>query len=477
MYIPLDHDSPQTLPRQISGYLAELIRHGHLGPAARLPATRALAKSLGVSKNTVEAAYEDLKARKLVHVRPGQAAVVRRNIPEDTEQHLPFREPRGRDPLPARAWLSPAETAEEEICDLAGFGPRLPNVSSRQLRAFHEDALAEGRTPLFSAPPPLGESALRAAASRHLARCGVLRGADDVAVLPSRPDAMERILRLFVPPGGLVLADSLLDPDLMLPVRARKARVAVLPETPSGLAAAVKRLSPRLLVVVTGASRLPGRPPGIARRRALLDLAKEKGIPVVEDVTNTDELPAPVPAPLAVLESSGRVFPLCDLSDEAGGEFTACVVGAGPKALERLRAGKSAAKPLDRLAQRALAGALDSPARTRALRKVREQRKLLQTPVARSFRRRFPEIRGHEFSVGSEAVRLDLPEGVSGAELQEAAQEHGILIRSARDCGAKPAEDTFVLLDLTRHEEGELLDGLRRLGQALDGLLEASDQG
>jgi GntR family transcriptional regulator/MocR family aminotransferase len=471
MFIPLDHDSPTTLPRQISTYLEELIRHGHLGPAARLPATRKLAQTLGVSKNTVEAAYDELKARKLVNVRPGRAAVVRRNIPETTEQHLPFREPRGRDPLPARAWLRATE-AGDGVYDLAGIGGRLPNLSSSQLRSFHRDALTMGRGPLFSSPPPLGESALRAAASRHLARCGVLRSADDVAVLPSRADAMAKILRMFVPPRGLVLADSLLDPDLVLPLRTRRARIVVLPAEESRLLAAGRR-APRLLVVATGASRLPGRPPGLTRRRALLDLAKRKGIPVVEDVTHTDWLSGPpVPPPLTVLDPAGRVLPMCDLSDEAGAGFAACVVGGTSKALDRFRVdAKSSAKPLDRLAQRALAAALDAPSRVREQRRIREQRQLLEAAIGRSLNRRLPALAGHEFSAGSDAVRLDLPAGVSGASLQEAAQEHGVLVRSGRDCGATPAADRFVLLDLTRHEEGELLEGIRRLGQALDGSL------
>jgi len=474
MYIPLDHDSPQTLSRQISGYLAELIRHGHLGPSSRLPATRALARSLGISKGTVEAAYEELEARDLVTVKPGRAATVRRSLPEATEQLLPFREPRGRDPLPARAWLDAEDDAE--IFDLAGVGPRVSTLSSRQLRSFHEHALAAGRGPLFSPPPPLGEAALRAAASRHLARCGILRGADDVAVLPGRSEAVERLLRLFVPARGVVLADALLDPEVMLPLRARRTRVVLLPEG-DDLGRAARRLAPRLIVATTGTGRLPGRPPGIARRRALLDLARTHGVPILEDVTHTDELPAPVPPGLAVLDPSGRVFPICDLSDEAGGEFTACVVGAGAKALERLRMRtRSDAKPPDRLAQRALAAALDAPGRVRALRKMREHRKLLEASVARSLRRRLPDLLGWEFSAGSDAVRLDLPEGTSGTGLQEAAQARGVLIRSACDCGARAADDRFVLLDLVRHEEGELLDGIRRLGQALDALREATDR-
>lgn len=471
MYIPLDRDSSQPLTRQISSYLEELIRRGHVGAGGRLPPTRTLAADLGVNKKTVEAAYEELEARGLVRVRAGRGVTVRGQIPEDRALELGLREPRLRDPLPRDAWLAPSPEAER-VLDLAGVGPRMTNLSSRQLRRLHEEALAGSRGPLFSPPPPLGESTLRAAASRHLARCGVLLSPDEVAVLPGRQAAMSRLLRLFVPPRGTVLADRLLDPDLAAAVRERRARLVILPpeDGPREPAEAARRSTPRLLIVTTGASRLPGAPPGPARRRALLDLAREKGIPVVEDVTHTEWLQGPsVPPPLAVLDGTGRVLPICDLSDEAGGAFAAAAVGATPKALDRLRqVGDPEEKTLDRLAQSALARVLDSPSRIRTLRAVREKRKLLVAAVTRSIRRRLGEAPGFEFSPGADAVRLDLPEGVTGRAVQEAARDRGVLVRTARDCGAPPSADRFLLMDLTRHDEGDVLDGIRLLGEALD---------
>jgi GntR family transcriptional regulator/MocR family aminotransferase len=475
MYIPLDRDSSQPLTRQISSYLEELIRRGHVGAGGRLPPTRTLAADLGVNKKTVEAAYEELEARGLVRVRAGRGVTVRGQIPEDPALELGLRETRPRDPLPRDAWLSPSPEAER-ILDLAGVGPRVANLTSRQLRFFHEEALAAHRGPLFAPPPPLGESALRAAASRHLARCGVLLSPEEVAVVPGREAAMTRLLRLFVPRRGTVLADRLPDPELALPVRERGARLVVLPpeDGERGPAAAVRRLAPRLLIVTTGASRLPGAAPGPARRRALLDLARERSIPIVEDVTHTEWLQdPPVPPPLAVLDRTGRVLPLCDLSDEAGGAFCAAVVGATPKALERLRhAADPAEKTLDRLAQSALAQTLDSPARIRTLRAVREKRKLLVAAVTRSLRRRLGDAPGFELSAGADAVRVDLPAGVTGQDVQGAARDRGVLVRTARDCGAPPSADRFLLLDLTRHDEGDVLDGIRLLGEALDEVLQ-----
>ncbi|MGQ0722268.1 MAG: GntR family transcriptional regulator [Candidatus Eiseniibacteriota bacterium] len=473
MYIPLDRDSREPLPRQIAGYLEELIRRGHVTAGGRLPATRALAADLGVSKQTVETAYEELAARELVKIRPGSGATVRRQIPEDPKLPLGLPEPRQRDPLPRSAWLDPG-TETEQLIDLAGVGARTANLSSHQLRLFHEGALAKGSGPLFSAPPPLGEASLRAAAARHFARCGVLLGSDDVAIVPGRAAAMARILRVFVPRRGTVLADSLLDPDLAVPVEERRARLVVLPgeDSERDLGDAVRRATPRLLLVTTGSSRLPGRPPGPARRRALLDLARDAGIPVVEDVTHTEWLDGPpAPPPLAVLEPTGRVISLSDLSDEAGGGFVAAAVGGTAKVLERLRlCADPTEKTLDRLSQRALALALDAPSRVRTLRTLRERRKLRAASVSRALARRIPASPSHAFSDGADAVRVDLPDGVNGEALREAARDRGVLVRGARDCGAAESADRFVLLDLSRHDEGDILEGIRRLGEALDAL-------
>ena len=54
-----------------------MIRAGRLGPAARVPSTRALARDLGVSRNTVMLAYEQLAAEGyLVSRHRGATSVV-----------------------------------------------------------------------------------------------------------------------------------------------------------------------------------------------------------------------------------------------------------------------------------------------------------------------------------------------------------------------------------------------------------------
>ncbi|HEX4134940.1 MAG TPA: GntR family transcriptional regulator [Bryobacteraceae bacterium] len=58
--IALDRVSAVPLHRQIYGQIADAIRSGAVQYVARLPSTRVMAALLGVSRNTVLAAYEEL---------------------------------------------------------------------------------------------------------------------------------------------------------------------------------------------------------------------------------------------------------------------------------------------------------------------------------------------------------------------------------------------------------------------------------
>ena len=64
--------------RQIADDLRRAIATGKLPRGARLPASRELARQLGVSRNTVLAAYDWLAADGIIAGRTGSGTIVRR---------------------------------------------------------------------------------------------------------------------------------------------------------------------------------------------------------------------------------------------------------------------------------------------------------------------------------------------------------------------------------------------------------------
>jgi DNA-binding GntR family transcriptional regulator len=76
--LPLVLDPAATTPlwRQLSVSFRVMIANGRLRPGARRPSSRALARQLRVSRNTVVAAYDDLAARSLLCGRTGAGSFV-----------------------------------------------------------------------------------------------------------------------------------------------------------------------------------------------------------------------------------------------------------------------------------------------------------------------------------------------------------------------------------------------------------------
>ena len=73
--ICLDRESPAPLRRQLRGQIAAAIQKGTF-TGGRLPSTRLLARSLGVSRNTVLAAYDELVADGYLEGRAGTGMVL-----------------------------------------------------------------------------------------------------------------------------------------------------------------------------------------------------------------------------------------------------------------------------------------------------------------------------------------------------------------------------------------------------------------
>jgi GntR family transcriptional regulator / MocR family aminotransferase len=71
----LNRDSQTPLHHQLRTQIARAI-HEDLAAGMRLPSTRVLARLLGVSRNTVLAAYDELAADGLIRPRRGSGVVV-----------------------------------------------------------------------------------------------------------------------------------------------------------------------------------------------------------------------------------------------------------------------------------------------------------------------------------------------------------------------------------------------------------------
>jgi GntR family transcriptional regulator / MocR family aminotransferase len=299
------------LSRQIYEQIRDAILAGRLRPGDRLPPTRTLASSVGVSRNTVAAAFDHLTGEGFLVGRAGVGTFVSADVRIDART-----QPSRASPLRvASVWTCQPESVPQLTVGQAAFDfqPGTPDVSRfpfptwrRQVNA----ALRESRLGGTVYADPAGDPALRRAIARHLAVSrGVRVEADDLVVTSGVQQAATLAGQVLLEPGDVVAME---DPGY-LPVRrvfeAARATVVDVPVDENGIVVEAMPEQARL-VYVSPAHQFPlGVVMSLPRRLALLDWAGRAGAAILEDDYDADFRYTGRPVdPLQALDSIGRVI-------------------------------------------------------------------------------------------------------------------------------------------------------------------------
>ncbi|HST42995.1 MAG TPA: aminotransferase class I/II-fold pyridoxal phosphate-dependent enzyme, partial [Conexibacter sp.] len=199
LLLDLDAAPGTTLRRRAEHALREAVRSGRLAPGTRLPATRALAAELGVSRGVVVEAYAQLAAEGYLRTHRGGGTTVAVSTP-DGEQVGPLDALGGTDwagevaAVPMRHDLRPALPA------LAGF-PRAAWLASlsRVLRALPDERLGY--------PDPAGVPELRETLAAYLGRVrGVRAAPHQIVVTGGLRDALTLLWSTLAAQGARRIA-------------------------------------------------------------------------------------------------------------------------------------------------------------------------------------------------------------------------------------------------------------------------------
>ena len=208
------------------------------------------------------------------------------------------------------------------------FGGGLPNPEAfplEDLKVVFEELLHEDNTPSLQYGPTPGDPLLKRALATMLAGRGIPANADQVIVTHGAQQALELFGRVFLDPRdiamvtqptylGIFTALSVYEPDYHgVPTDDEGILTDVLEEELRALA--MDQLRPKFLYVVPTFHNPTGVTMSLRRRRALVDLAAEYEVPIIEDDPYYDLRfeGASVP-PIASLDKEGWVIYLGSFS-------------------------------------------------------------------------------------------------------------------------------------------------------------------
>jgi GntR family transcriptional regulator/MocR family aminotransferase len=308
--------------RQLYEGLRQSILDGRLAPGVRLPATRGLAEELGVSRNTVLNAYEQLLAEGYLEGKAGSGTYVPRTLPEEMLQ-VPATGRKRPTPRPRRRLSRRGELlagSASKVLPSSGvprpFRPGIPALDAFPFEIWHRLVARYHRHPtrdLLNYNYSAGHAPLRRAIAAHLGPARAVHcDPEQVLVISGAQQGLDLVARILLDSGDAVWME---DPGYRSARSALQGAEAVLVPVPvdsDGLdvAAGSARCPDARLVYVSPSHQYPlGVTMSLSRRLALLDWARRADAWVVEDDYDSEFRYAGRPlAALQGLDRDGRVI-------------------------------------------------------------------------------------------------------------------------------------------------------------------------
>src|SRR5215471_17977739 len=286
--IDLPERSSRQLRQDLHRQLRSAIVGGRLQPGLRLPSTRDLAATLGVSRNTVVAAYDLLLSEGYVSAGGRGGTIVADFLSR------PLRRERAREASGRDARLSPAWRAPTSLVAIGttrrryDFSIGIPDWKSFPFEVWRRlaaRALRAVSTSGASYAEPEGRPELREAIAGHISFARAIACTpEDIVVTAGAQQAFDLLARILVTAGRTVVAiEEPGYPPLRNVLAAAGARIAPVPVDGDGLR--VDRLpSDAKVICVTPSHQFPlGVRLSLPRRTALLDFARTRGAVIIED--------------------------------------------------------------------------------------------------------------------------------------------------------------------------------------------------
>lgn len=485
--VALNRSSSTALYRQLYDQLREAILAGRLPAGTRLPSTREFATDLGIARNTVLNAFEQLYAESYLERRVGDGTYVSAQLPDDLL--------RAKNPRLARERSKTSGGPISKSGKPASFLPVGPGNYDGPPRPFRTGTPALDAFPCklwgrllarrwsnsATAIQPYSDSAgylpLRKAIASYLATTrGVQCTPEHVIITSGSQHALEIVTRTLLKPGDAAWIE---DPGFLgarATLAAVGARIIPVPVDADGLniLAGLERCAEPRLIYVTPSHQYPlGMTLSLSRRLALLKLASKYGSWIIED--DYDSEFRYVGRPLAALQGldmDQRVIYIGTLSKVLFPSIRIGYIIAPSDLFDTfVRTRCLAGHQSPTLEQAVLADFIGEGHFARHIRRMRALYAERQQTLLRAGR---SELNGLlEIKPSEAGMHLIgwLPEGVDDRSAFRAASAAGVEVTPLSAYCIKPQKRGALRLGYTGYKQREIWRATRSLATALQSLL------
>jgi DNA-binding transcriptional MocR family regulator len=457
--------------RHIVDVIAAEIQSGRLPPGLRLPPVRVLEHQLGISKNTVQAAYDELAARGLIDARAREGVFVAAQEPAPAEPLPPLGA--AAPPLRLLRPARPARRAGDRIpMSMVFIDPDLlpiPQIAD----CFRSVLSSPGLPALYDAQ---GYPPLREAIAERLRARGMDVGADDVILTTGSQQGLDIVAkalegrrvavedpvygnaRMLFAGLGIELVGLRLDPFAPVPL--------------DEWAAAIAARRPALLYAISSYQNPTGYSYSTYELIQILEMSQHFGFAILEDDWGSDMLSGTEYRPTLRALGGPNVLYLNSFTKKLLPSLRLGFLAGSPETRDAL----VAAKQLTTLGNVAVTEAvlfefLDRGYYDTHLRRLHEALDARYHACLDALRELMPEGVRWSTPGGGPTLWLELPRAVDLGRLRERLSAWGVDIEDAGDHFHGTPHLHGFRLGYAFLPQAILRKGIERLAEALENLL------
>lgn len=276
LWIPIDRSLDVPLKRQVYEYIRKLILHGELKAGERLPATRECASLLGISRNVVIEAFEQLLAEGYIVGQQGSGTYVAEGAclePIQEEQTTTLS-------------ISEEGKEEKDVIDFRSGIPALDMFPKKDWGRLAKEVCIEAPNTTFGYDHPEGRLELRKILSQYLRRTrGVKCHADQIVITSGATQAFSLITKLLLYQDDEVVIEDPITNEIQTIFTSTGASLIPIPVDDYGMRTDLLSSSQNVkFVFVTPSHQFPlGSILPIQRRIQLIQFARANECYIVED--------------------------------------------------------------------------------------------------------------------------------------------------------------------------------------------------
>ncbi|HUV51794.1 MAG TPA: PLP-dependent aminotransferase family protein [Dehalococcoidia bacterium] len=484
MVLKLRRYSERPMYLQIKEALRSEIVSGTFPNGTYLPSSRQLSQELGVSRITVTNAFAELEAdgfvqgdsRRGVFVLPLWEKAVA--TPDTSAEPTPgWQQSLSKDP----GWASERmrldllwRTRKSGTIPFNALRHDLCFLPANEFRNSLNNVLREDGGIALDYEANAGYLPLRQTLSQYLRHQGIQAEAEDVIITSGGQQAIDLLCQAFVHPGDTVVMENPTYPNALTAFKVRHARVVGVPVDADGmridiLRQLLERESPRLIYTVPTFHNPTGAIMSATRRRELVLLAHEYGVPVLEDDYMREiRFGSPIPPPVASFDRYGNIIHIGTFSKSLMPALRLGYVVARGALRERLIMLKRTADICSSsLIQRALNRYLTSGEVHKHWKRVSRLCRRRQMTMVAALERYFPKSAQWSVVEGGFAIWVSLPQDVSARRLLNESLKHNVSFAPGELFFIEPADQPFMRLGFAPVNEDQIERGIKALGNLI----------